>query len=111
MEGNGGREARESLSGAIVAGSAGRTDVRRACFYRTLIRRMLTRPAAGLTTGVDMSGLTYETSGVDYEPLDAFKRACQRQAATTAGALAAHGLSEPKYIRGESAFLIETPDA
>jgi phosphoribosylformylglycinamidine cyclo-ligase len=42
--------------------------------------------------------------------LDAFKRICQRAAATTAGALAAHGLSEPGGVRGESAYLIETPD-
>lgn len=53
--------------------------------------------------------LTYESSGVDYGPLDAFKRACQVAAGTTSGALAAHGMSEPKEIRGESAYLIETP--
>ena len=57
-----------------------------------------------------MSGLSYEQSGVDYERLDAFKRACQKAAATTTAALAAHGLSEPKDVRGESAYLIETPD-
>src|SRR5688572_4015983 len=53
------------------------------------------KPAAG-------GGLNYEQAGVDYDRLDAFKRACQRAAATTTGALAA--------IRGESAYLIETPD-
>jgi phosphoribosylformylglycinamidine cyclo-ligase len=58
-----------------------------------------------------MAGLTYETTGVDYGPLDAFKRACQRQAATTVDALAAHGFAEPRDVRGESAYLIETPDA
>lgn len=57
-----------------------------------------------------MSGLSYESSGVNYDRLDAFKRACQRSAATTSGALAALGLSEPKDVRGESAYLIETPD-
>lgn len=57
-----------------------------------------------------MSGLSYEQSGVNYDRLDAFKRACQRAAATTTDALAAHGLSEPRDIRGESAYLIETPD-
>src|SRR3954453_10054009 len=57
-----------------------------------------------------MSGLSYEQSGVDYDQLDAFKRACQRAAAPTAEALAAHGLREPSGIRGESAYLIETPD-
>src|ERR1700722_4660231 len=57
-----------------------------------------------------MASLTYESSGVDYGPLDAFKRACQRAAATTTSLLARHGLSEPVGVRGESAYLIETPD-
>lgn len=55
--------------------------------------------------------VTYEQAGVDYGPLDAFKRACQAAAAGTSGALAAHGLSEPAAIRGESAYLLEGPDA
>lgn len=54
--------------------------------------------------------LTYQASGVDYGPLDAFKRACQRAAAGTAGALRSHGLGEPAGVRGESAYLIETPE-
>src|SRR5437764_3093031 len=57
-----------------------------------------------------IAGLSYEQSGVDYEQLDAFKRACQRAAASTTGALSAHGLSEPPGIRGESAYLLEGPD-
>lgn len=56
------------------------------------------------------NGLSYQQSGVDYEPLDAFKRACQRAAATTTGSLALHQLSEPAGIRGESAYLLETAD-
>ncbi|HSI35225.1 MAG TPA: AIR synthase-related protein [Tepidisphaeraceae bacterium] len=55
------------------------------------------------------AGLTYDSAGVHYDTLDAFKRACQRQAAQTAGALKLHGLSEPAKVRGESAYLIETP--
>jgi phosphoribosylformylglycinamidine cyclo-ligase len=55
--------------------------------------------------------LTYEASGVDYDALDGFKRACQRAAASTVGALAAHGMREPEGVRGESAYLIETGDA
>jgi phosphoribosylformylglycinamidine cyclo-ligase len=55
-------------------------------------------------------GLSYEAAGVNYDRLDAFKRACQQAAGTTTGALVAHGLSEPAAIRGESAYLIETPD-
>jgi phosphoribosylformylglycinamidine cyclo-ligase len=53
---------------------------------------------------------TYEASGVDYDALDAFKRACQRAAGSTIAALAAHGLVEPEGVRGESAYLVETPD-
>src|SRR5690348_9809621 len=55
-------------------------------------------------------GLSYEKSGVDYDTLDAFKRACQRAAASTTGALQLHDLSEPAGIRGESAYLLETPE-
>lgn len=57
-----------------------------------------------------MSGLTYESTGVDYTPLDAFKRACQQQAASTVSSLTQHGLVEPPGIRGESAYLLEAPD-
>ena len=54
--------------------------------------------------------LSYESSGVRYDQLDAFKRACQREAKTTANLLEAHGYHEPATIRGESAYLIEAPD-
>ena len=65
-------------------------------------------PAAGPAAG--QPGLSYEASGVNYDQLDAFKRACQRAAAETVPALAAHGLTEPAGIRGESAYLLEGPD-
>jgi phosphoribosylformylglycinamidine cyclo-ligase len=52
--------------------------------------------------------LSYESSGVDYGPLDAFKRACQRAGATTRHLLAARGFNEAEGTRGESAYLIET---
>jgi phosphoribosylformylglycinamidine cyclo-ligase len=55
--------------------------------------------------------LTYQSSGLDYGPLDEFKRACQRAAASTTGALARYGFTEPAGIRGESAYLIEAADA
>jgi phosphoribosylformylglycinamidine cyclo-ligase len=55
-----------------------------------------------------MPPLSYESSGVDYDALDAFKRACQKHAASTTPALAEHGLKEPAGVRGESAYLIET---
>ncbi|MBA4136795.1 MAG: phosphoribosylformylglycinamidine cyclo-ligase [Opitutus sp.] len=54
--------------------------------------------------------LSYESSGVNYDQLDAFKRACQRAARTTASELAAHGYAEPASTRGESAYLIEAAD-
>ena len=54
--------------------------------------------------------LSYESSGVRYDQLDAFKRACQRAARTTAGLLADHGYTEPATTRGESAYLIEAAD-
>lgn len=57
-----------------------------------------------------MSGLTYESTGVDYTPLDAFKRACQQSAGTTVGCLERHHLTEPANIRGESAYLLEAAD-
>jgi phosphoribosylformylglycinamidine cyclo-ligase len=56
-----------------------------------------------------MSGLSYQQSGVNYDLLDAFKRACQRAASSTAPALVAHGMIEPPSVRGESAYLLETP--
>ena len=49
--------------------------------------------------------MTYAASGVDYDPLDAFKRACQREAATTRGPLA-----EVSGTRGESAYLVDLGD-
>src|SRR4051812_29818970 len=57
-----------------------------------------------------MSGLSYENSGVNYDVLDAFKRACQKAAQTTTGALQQHNLREPPAIRGESAYLLEASD-
>jgi phosphoribosylformylglycinamidine cyclo-ligase len=54
--------------------------------------------------------LSYESSGVRYDQLDAFKRACQKAAKATAGALSAHGYAEPATTRGESAYLIEAAD-
>jgi len=54
--------------------------------------------------------LSYESSGVRYDQLDAFKRACQQAARGTANELAAHGYAEPATTRGESAYLIEGKD-
>ena len=54
--------------------------------------------------------LTYGAAGVDYDALDAFKRACQKEAAATVDQLAAHGAAEADGTRGESAYLLETGD-
>lgn len=69
----------------------------------------LTRPRPNPKTSA-MGGLSYEQSGVNYDRLDAFKRACQNAASGTVQMLASHGFSEPAGVRGESAYLIETPD-
>ncbi len=57
-----------------------------------------------------MATLRYEQTGVNYDVLDAFKRACQREGASTIPTLSAHGVSEPAGIRGESAYLLEADD-
>ncbi len=54
--------------------------------------------------------LSYESSGVRYDQLDAFKLACQKAAATTTSELTAHGYAEPATTRGESAYLVEAKD-
>jgi phosphoribosylformylglycinamidine cyclo-ligase len=54
--------------------------------------------------------LSYESSGVRYDQLDAFKRACQKAARQTTAYLAGHRYREPDSIRGESAYLIEAED-
>src|SRR5258706_6284508 len=57
-----------------------------------------------------MADLTYNQVGVNYDVLDAFKRACQKAAATTTSALQQHGLREPPGVRGESAYLLDAAD-
>lgn len=54
--------------------------------------------------------LDYTTAGVDYGPLDAFKRACQQHAAGTRDQLSRHRYREAVESRGESAFLLEADD-
>jgi phosphoribosylformylglycinamidine cyclo-ligase len=58
-----------------------------------------------------MSELNYKSAGVNYEPLDAFKRLCQMAAGGTRSSLKFHGLTEPEKVRGESAYLLEGPDS
>jgi phosphoribosylformylglycinamidine cyclo-ligase len=71
----------------------------------------LPRDLPDRTTVGAMAKLSYKETGVRYDMLDAFKRACQREAATTVSQLGHRGFIEPPHIRGESAYLIETPDS
>jgi phosphoribosylformylglycinamidine cyclo-ligase len=58
-------------------------------------------PAADSTT------LSYEQAGVNYDLIDPLKVTAQRAAASTAVHLAAHGFSEVKASRGESAYVVD----
>ena len=58
-----------------------------------------------------MDRLTYAGAGVDYGALDPFKRLAQAAGRATAPALARFGAAEVESSRGESAYLIETPEA
>ena len=51
--------------------------------------------------------LSYEQAGVNYELIDPLKVAAQRAAAATGAHLAAHGFSEVKASRGESAYVVD----
>lgn len=51
--------------------------------------------------------LSYEQAGVNYDLIDPLKVTAQRAAAATAGHLAAHGFSEVKASRGESAYVVD----
>jgi phosphoribosylformylglycinamidine cyclo-ligase len=57
-------------------------------------------PAPGAT-------LSYEQAGVNYDLIDPLKVTAQRAAAATAGNLAAHGFTEVKASRGESAYVVD----
>lgn len=53
--------------------------------------------------------LTYTDAGVDYGPMDAFKRAAQSAARETEEAILPHGYRVLPWSRGESCLLYETP--
>lgn len=55
--------------------------------------------------------MTYAGVGVDYGAMDPFKRMAQLAARDTAGNIRRVGFSEVEMSRGESAYLIETPDS
>jgi phosphoribosylformylglycinamidine cyclo-ligase len=54
---------------------------------------------------------TYAGSGVDYGAIDPFKRMAQMAARATAANIDRLGLAEVGMSRGESVYLIETPDS
>jgi len=58
-----------------------------------------------------MDRMTYAGSGVDYGALDPFKRRAQAAGRSTAEVLQRFGISEVESSRGESAYLVETPDS
>jgi phosphoribosylformylglycinamidine cyclo-ligase len=51
--------------------------------------------------------LSYDQAGVNYDLIDPLKVAAQRAAAATGSHLAAHGFSEVKASRGESAYVVD----
>jgi len=55
--------------------------------------------------------ITYAGVGVDYDAMDPFKRMAQLAARETARNIRGFGFSEVKMSRGESVYLIETPDS
>lgn len=75
-----------------------------------MVEGFIARQRSGSRVSKPTSTLDYSTAGVDYGPLDAFKRACQREAMTTKDLLSPHGYSEPSDVRGESAYLLEGDD-
>ena len=54
--------------------------------------------------------MTYAGVGVDYDAMDPFKRAAQLAGRDTANNLGRFGFTEVEMSRGESVYLIETPD-
>jgi phosphoribosylformylglycinamidine cyclo-ligase len=57
-----------------------------------------------------MERMTYAGSGVDYGALDPFKRRAQLAGRSTADGIRRLGVSEVEMSRGESAYLVETPE-
>jgi phosphoribosylformylglycinamidine cyclo-ligase len=57
------------------------------------------------------NGMTYAGTGVDYDAMDPFKRMAQAAGRQTADNIKRFGMTEAEMSRGESAYLVETPDA
>ena len=61
----------------------------------------------GSKQSIQHATLSYEQAGVNYDLIDPLKVAAQRAAAATGSHLAAHGFSEVKASRGESAYVVD----
>ena len=61
----------------------------------------------GSKQSTQQATLSYEQAGVNYDLIDPLKIAAQRAAAATGSHLAAHGFSEVKASRGESAYVVD----
>ncbi|MEZ6038838.1 MAG: AIR synthase-related protein [Planctomycetota bacterium] len=57
-----------------------------------------------------MTRIDYKQAGVDYGKIDPLKILAQQAAASTAGNLARHGLTEIPESRGESAYVVDCGD-
>lgn len=56
-------------------------------------------------------GMNYAATGVNYDLMDPFKRQAQAAGLSTVNNIKRFGFSEASMSRGESAYLIETPDS
>jgi phosphoribosylformylglycinamidine cyclo-ligase len=56
------------------------------------------------------TGMTYASSGVDYDTLDRYKRLAQAAAARTSGNITRFGCEVVEATRGESCFLVRWPN-
>jgi phosphoribosylformylglycinamidine cyclo-ligase len=61
----------------------------------------------GSKQSVQHTTLSYQQAGVNYDLIDPLKVAAQRAAAATGSHLSAHGFSEVKASRGESAYVVD----
>jgi len=58
----------------------------------------------------DKAGITYQSTGIDYDIMDPFKKAAQQAAKETSGNIERFGLTEVSQSRGESCYLVEAED-
>ena len=71
-------------------------------------RALADNPAMSSPTSPSgQASLSYEQAGVNYDLIDPLKVSAQRAAAATASQLSAHGFSEVKASRGESAYVVD----